>query len=383
GTKANPKYYRLRFEGEGLSLSYMITGVSIVNHVDAVLPTIEGDGENEVQQTIPETVAVFKSYGDFIGWEQDNPNIPNVIGTLPATAADASNKAVELKLEVEKLEGCHGARGIIWGMAGDVDDWSQGDSWWQDEAGAVDITQPGIYTVRFNLGKYHKATNKLVTSHIRFRLSTDDEQGIGAKVTMKVHNATIVDVASEDTEGSETQGSETEGSGSGDGNEGQGDGQEQNTPVNLLENVWYTNSYGGNYSEGTYTFSLQGDEGLYAKAINMENFSITDNGTYKLAFTMESSKSRTVKPVFQSRTPHDGNDSNQDYIYDGYCAGVDVNLEANVAKTLEYTFVIGEGEGEKSISNYIQFNIPVGKYSDNDDIAGTFKVSGVSLVKIV
>ncbi|MBQ4462780.1 MAG: hypothetical protein II915_00025, partial [Eubacterium sp.] len=96
GTKANPKYYRLRFEGEGLSLSYMITGVSIVNHVDAVLPTIEGDGENEVQQTIPETVAVFKSYGDFIGWEQDNPNIPNVIGTLPATAADASNKAVEL-----------------------------------------------------------------------------------------------------------------------------------------------------------------------------------------------------------------------------------------------------------------------------------------------
>ena len=211
-TKANPKYYRLRFEGEGLSLSYMIMSARIVDHVDEVLPTIGGGNEeNEGQLVIPETVAVFKSYGDFIGWEQDNPNIPNVIGTLPATADGAMNKAVELKLEVEKIEGCQGLRGIIWGMAGDVDDWSQRDSWWQDEAGSVDITQPGIYTIRFNLGEYFKAKNKLVTSHIRLRLSTDDEREIGAKITMKVHNATIVDVVPENTEGSETEGTQTEG----------------------------------------------------------------------------------------------------------------------------------------------------------------------------
>ena len=263
-TKANPKYYRLRFAGQGLSLSYMITEARIVDHVNEVLPVVQPGEGGEIIAAV-DTVAEFTSHGDFVGWEQDNPNIPKIKGVLPATAEAAKNKAVELKIDVKKLEGTKGFTALMWGMAGAETDWSQGDTWWADNDGAVSVTEPGTYIVRFSLDGFNKAKSALVTSHLRFRVAGKEDE-VGAKVTMKIYDAEIVDIPSE-----------TEPGNTGDDLEVPEEYKKQTTAKDKYGNDMIIDEYGPGLSELTgYSDDLSGKK--LSVNVSIEGFKETKEG---------------------------------------------------------------------------------------------------------
>lgn len=220
---------------------------------------------------------------------------------------------------------------------------------------AFELTNDGVATTKkFTIDMTGQATIKSIALQFNFGF---DATTTGDSVF------TITDVCLKKTDGTEVE--PESGSGSTGGNSG-------NTPeVNLLES-WGTSD---GVVNGVKTITVDGTEGQYNKMFQITGIALEDWATYTMSFDIESSAGRTVTASLQA-----GEDRN-------YCnyAGDDIELEANVKKSVTYDISvdgsINENKEVKKGADNLSFQIPLGKYRNNENIAGTVKVSNVKLVK--
>ncbi len=406
GTKANPKYYRLRFEGEGLSLSYMITGVSIVNHVDAVLPVVgnreQGENSSDTGDDQQADGGLFRDadfsgngWGTYVATEQGAAGtISFAGGKAIANITNVGHDDWQVQMKQENLTLLHGktyrftasinttaARKIKAVVMQPGDTWC-GDAVIDLQTGdndvSVDIRLDGgsdenkdSCTFQFSMGQMFEGPHES-----RTEIDT-------AASTITISNPKLVEVEGNDSSQSEDTGDGNEGQGddqsedTGDGNEG----QEQNTPINLLGNNWYANSYCGDgntseYVEGEYVFSLVSElNDQWGAALKKDGVSLEQGKRYKVSFDVESNVARSLSTSLERAKEFD---SDPDYPNYG---GTSFEVTAGEKKTVTYYVDVNGTDGKISSDN-VFFRVCVGKHSGESTNICVLKFSNASIVEV-